>query len=186
MGFPFSDHIALLEQFLKGRPAIVGGLERQLFSARGKAHAASGDRESIGDILDACFFESPTISRHLSGLKGQLDGAHLADGFEPARQDGYSRALDPVELVLRACHHWDSTRWPGTNGRLAYAQSLYAAFMLRQLEHLSVRIWDEDQDEKRGRVHFSLIQMSQPKNAPDPFLSRRRSACTTCSACSTC
>ncbi len=144
MGFPFSDHIALLEQFLKGRPAIVGGLERQVFSARGKAHAASGDRESVGDILDACFFESPTISRHLSGLKGQLDAAHLADGFEPARQDGYSRALDPVELVLRACHHWDGTRWPGTNGRLAYAQTLYAVVMLRQLEHLSVRIWDED------------------------------------------
>jgi len=146
MGFPFSDHIALLEQFLKGRTAIVGGLERQLFSARGKAHAGSGDRESIADILDACFFESPTISRHLSGLKGQLDAAHLTDGFEPARQDGYSRALDPVELALRACRYWDSTRWPGTNGRLAFAQSLYAVFILRQLEHLSVRIWDEGPD----------------------------------------
>ncbi len=162
MGFPFSGHIALLEQFLKDRPAIVGGLERQLFSARGKAHAASGDRESIGDILDACFFESPTISRQLSGLKGQLEAAHLADGFEPARQDGYSRALDPVELVLRACHHWDGTRWPGTNGRLAFAQILYAVVMLRQLEHLSVRIWDENQDEKGvGCI------------APDPFSAER-------------
>ena len=141
-GVPFSDHVALLEQFLAGRQAIVDGLERQLFSARGKANAQNGDRESIADIFNACFFESPAISRHLSRLKGQLDAAHLADGFEPARQDGYSRALDPVELVLRACHHWDSTRWPGRNGRLVYAQSLYAVLMLQQLEHLSLRVWD--------------------------------------------
>ena len=129
---------------MPGRQAIVDALERQLFGARGKANAQNGDRESIADSFDACFFESPAISRHLSRLNGQLDAAHLADGFEPARQDGYSRGLDPVELVLRACHHWDTSRWPGTNGRLVYAQSLYAVFMLRQLEHLSLRIWDED------------------------------------------
>ena len=142
MRFAFSDHVALLEQFLAGRQAIVDALERQLFSARGKANAQNGDRESIADIFDGCFFESPTISRHLSRLQGQLTAAHLADGFEPARQDGYSRGLDPVELVLRACHHWDSNRWPGRNGRLVYAQSLYAVFMLHQLEQLSLRIWD--------------------------------------------
>ena len=163
MGFPFSDHIALLEQFLKGRTAIVGGLERQLFSARGKAHAGSGDRESVADILDACFFESPTISRHLSGLKGQLHAAHLTDGFEPARQDGYSRALDPVELALRACHYWDSTRWPGTNGRLAFAQSLYAVFILRQLEHLSVRIWDDQAEERLRDVQRLLDRLNAEK-----------------------
>ena len=152
MGFPFSDHIALLEQFLAGRQAIVGGLERQLFSARGKAHAQNGDRESIADIFNGCFFESPTFPTSFR-LNGQLDAAHLADGFEPARQDGYSRELDPVELVLRACHHWDGTRWPGTNGRLAYAQSLYAVFILRQLEHLSLRIWDEGPDRPSSIVH---------------------------------
>ena len=57
-----------------------------------------------------------------------------------------------MELVLRACHHWDSTRWPGTNGRLVYAQSLYAVFMLRQLEHLSLRIWDEGNDQAAERL----------------------------------
>ena len=144
MGFPFSGHVALLDELLKGRQAIVDSLERRLFGAKGKANAERRDRESIADTIDDCFFESPTISRHLAGLKGQLDAAHHADGFEPARQDGYARALDPVELVLRACHLWDSNRWPGTHGRLAYAQSLYAVFLLRQLEHLSVRIWDGD------------------------------------------
>jgi len=152
MGFPFSGHIALLEQFLAGRQAIVVELERQLFNARGKAAAQNGDRESIADTFHSCFFESPTISQHLSRLNGALNEAHLADGFEPARQDGYSRELDPVELVLRACHHWDSTRWPGTNGRLVYAQSLYAVFMLRQLERMSLRIWDEGNDQAAERL----------------------------------
>ena len=153
MAFPFSDYIALLEQFLAGRQAIVEALERQLFGARGKANAQNGDRESIADTFNGCFFESPAISRHLSRLNGQLDAAHLADGFEPARQDGYSRELDPVELVLRACHHWDGDRWPGRNGRLVYAQSLYAVFILRQLEHLSLRIWDEGPDRPSSIVH---------------------------------
>jgi hypothetical protein len=152
MGFPFYDHIGLLEQWLDSRPGIVGELERRLFSARGKADAQSGDRESIADIFTACFFESPTLPRYLSRLNGQLDAAHLADGFEPVRQDRYSRELDPVELVLRACHYWDGTRWPVTKGRLAYAQSLYGVFVLRQLERLSLRIWDEGNDEAAGRL----------------------------------
>jgi hypothetical protein len=152
MGFPFSDHIALLQQFLSACEAIVDGLERQLFGAQGKAHAQNGDRESIADIFHGCFFELPAISRDLARLNGQLDAAHLADGFEPARQDGYSRGLDPVELVLRACHHWETTRWPGTKRRLVYAQSLYAVFILRQLEHLSLRIWDEGRDQAAERL----------------------------------
>ena len=146
MRFAFSDHVSLLEQFLAGREAIVDALERQLFSARGKANAQNGDRESIADTFNRCFFESPAISRDLSRLQGQLNAAHLADGFEPAQQDGYSRGLDLVELVLRACLHWDSNRWPGRNGRLVYAQSLYAVFMLQQLEQLSLRLWDEGPD----------------------------------------
>ena len=152
-------------------------LERQLFSARGKANAQNGDRESIADIFNACFFESPAISRHLSRLNGQLDAAHLADGFEPARQDGYSRELDPVELVLRACHHWDGSRWPGRNGRLVYAQSLYAVFILHQLEQLSLRIWDEGRSSIVDRPS-SIVERPRP--------AMRRNACSTFNAFSTC
>ena len=169
MEFPFSDHISLLEQFLDGRQEIVQALERRLFGAKGKAMAQRGDRESIADIFGTCFFESPTISQHLSRMNGQLDAAHLADGFEPSRLDGYSRGLDLVELVLRACHHWDSTRWPGTNGRLVYAHSLYAVFMLRRLEHMSLRIWDPSTALEQARA-----------------TTRRRSACSTFNAFSTC
>ena len=149
MRFPFSDHIALLEQVLSSRQAIADGLERQLFNARGKAAALNGDRESIAESIHASFFESPTISKQPPHLNGALAAARLADGFEPARQDGYVRELDPSELVLRACHYWDSVRWPGRNGRLVFVQSLYAIFVLRQLEQLSLRIWDNG-DEHAG------------------------------------
>jgi hypothetical protein len=132
MLFPFSGHIGLLEQFLASRQAIAGELEQRLFSARGKAIAQEGDRESIGGVFHACFFESPTISRHFSGLNGQLDAAHLADGFEPARQDGYSRELDATELVLRACHYWNGTRWPGTHGPHLCRRATHRARVLGQ------------------------------------------------------
>jgi hypothetical protein len=152
MGFPFADHVTLLEQLLSSRQGIADSLERQLFSARGKAAAQDGDRESIAEIFHGCFFESPAISEHLSRLKGQLHAAHLADGFEPARHDGYVRDFDPSELVLRACHYWDSGRWPGRSGRLVFAQSLYAVFVLHQLEQLSLRIWDEGHEQAPERL----------------------------------
>src|SRR5687767_7888366 len=141
MGFPFAYHVALLERLLAGRHDIIDRLERQLFGARGKAYARSGDRESIADIVDACFFGTSTHARELSHLNAQLIAAHLADGYEPLH-DGYSRDLDPVELVLRACHYWDHDRWPGRGGRLLYAQALYTAFIVRKLEQLSLRVWD--------------------------------------------
>jgi hypothetical protein len=142
MRFAFSGHIALLELFLNGRQAIVDSLERQLFGARGKAAALNGDRESIAGSLQDCFFESPASPQDLGRSDRHLDAARLADGFEPARRDRYSRELDLSELVLRACHYWNSARWPGRNGRRVFAESLYAVFMVHQLEQLSLRLWD--------------------------------------------
>ena len=72
-----------------------------------------------------------------------MAAAHLAEGFDPVPADNYSREIDPVGLVRYAQHVWDRDRWPGRNGRIAYAQSVYAVFILRQLAHLSLRIWDE-------------------------------------------
>lgn len=152
MGFSFSAHTGLLEAFLARRHEIVDDIERRLLSGRGNAIGQNTDRGLLNDALNRCFFESPAVSRDSSRLKGQLAAAHIADGFEPVREDGYSRELDPVELTLRARHKWDGDRWPGRNGRVAYAQSLYAVFMLRQLEHLSLRIWDEGSDTAAERL----------------------------------
>ena len=173
MGDPFSNHIALLREFLSGRDAIVDNLERRLFSSQGKAIARNGDRESVADIFDSCFFESPSLPQELARLNGQLMAGHLADGFEPARQDGYSRQLDPVELFLRACDYWNKNRWPGRNGRIVYAHSLYAAFVLRQLELLSLRIWDDGNDAATERLEqlqrlLDLLNSAErsPQSAP--------------------
>jgi hypothetical protein len=152
MGVAFSAHTGLLEQFLARRQEIVDEIERRLLSPRGKAFGDTTERGLFDDILNRCFFESPAVSLQASHLKGQLAAAHIADGFEPVRTDGYSRELDPVELVLRGRYKWDGDRWPGRNGRIAYAQSLYAVFMLRQLEHLGLRIWDDGNDTAPQRL----------------------------------
>jgi hypothetical protein len=143
MGFSFSDHVALLEQFLAGRQRIVDDIDRRLLNVRGKAITQETDRGCFDEIFISCFFESPAALPQASRFKGQLAAAHLAEGFDPGPADGYSREVDPVSLVLHAHRLWDRDRWPGRTGRLAYAQSLYAVFILRQLAYLSLRIWDE-------------------------------------------
>jgi hypothetical protein len=135
MSFPFVDHVGVLEYFLAGRREIVDNIDRRLLNLKEKAVRQHTGRGSWTDILNSCF--------KASRLSGELETARLADGFEPVAADGYVRDLDPVDLILRAHHHWDHTRWPGRNARLIYAQSLYSVFMLLQLEHLSLRIWDE-------------------------------------------
>jgi hypothetical protein len=152
LGFSFSAHTQLLQQFLARRQEIVDDIEREVLGARGKATRDNTDRGMLDGILTGCFFRSPALSPQAFRLKGQLAAAHMADGFEPARTDGYARDLDPVELVLRARHKWDSDRWPGKNGRIAYAQSLYAVVMLRHLQHLSLRIWDDGKDTAAQRL----------------------------------
>ena len=85
-------------------------------------------------------------------VNGQLAAAHVADGFEPVQLDGYSGEFDPLQLILQAYLHWERTRWPGRSGRLSYAQTIYVAFVIRQIERLSLRIWDERDDRAPARL----------------------------------
>src|ERR1700737_3000068 len=82
MGFSFSDHIAVLEQFLAGRRDIVDDIERRLLNVRGKAAGQLSDRRSLDDMINGCFFESPAVSRDAPRLKGQLAAAHLIEGLK--------------------------------------------------------------------------------------------------------
>ena len=152
MGFSFHDHVNLLEHFLAGRRAIVDDIDRRLLNLKDKPIRHQTDHESWAEILNACFFELPTLPRNASRLLGQLATARLVDGFEPVASDGYARELDPVDLIVRAHHHWDHSRWPGRSGRITYARSIYTTFMLRQLEHLSMRIWDDGTGAAAGRL----------------------------------
>ena len=141
----FPEHLALVDSFLRHRLGIAERIENALLNVRDKDTARRRDRPFFERTFSACFFNLPGLSPELSRLQGHLAARHLADGFEPvASETRYVNELDPLELILRAYEHWDRHRWPGRSGRLAYAQTLYAVFMLRLLEGLSLRIWDED------------------------------------------
>src|SRR5262245_24712861 len=145
----FDDHLALLQQFLTRRQQIVHSVEATLLNVQGKAISRNRDRQYFEQQLHACFFGAPGLPRQLSRLRGQLGAAHLADGFEPLPIDRFASELDPLELILRAYGYWELHRWPGKAGRLTYAQTLYTAYMIRYLESLSLRIWD-DGDARAG------------------------------------
>ena len=152
MDFSFSDHVALLNGFLDHRERIVEDIETRLLNVRGKDTSRNRNREFFEQAFHACFFTSPGLPRDFSRLKGQLAAAHAADGFEPVLLDRHSHDIDPVELIVRAYHHWENHRWPGRNGRVAYAGSLYSVFVLLQLQHLSLRIWSDSNARAADRL----------------------------------
>jgi hypothetical protein len=141
----FGEHVALLREFLDRRQAIVEEIERRLLNVQGK-EMPRASRGELEQALESCFFGVPGLSPGLSRLKGQLAASHLSDGFEPIALEGSSHDFDPVELIVRAHQHWERHRWPGRNVRLPYAGRLYSVCILRQLELLSLRIWDEGND----------------------------------------
>jgi hypothetical protein len=83
------------------------------------------------------------VTKSQSQLRGQLEQAHWAGGFQPRRISGiHNGPADPAELMMRAFYMWGQTRWPGRNGRVRYAQTLFNLYVVRNLELLSMRIWD--------------------------------------------
>ncbi len=91
-------------------------------------------------------------------LRGQLEEAHWAGGFRP-REVYYlhNDLVHPAEMMIRGFHFWQQTRWPGRNGRMHYAHTLFNLYVIRCLEFLSMRLWDEDpsgfaQEKASGRL----------------------------------
>ncbi len=117
MNFSFSDHVALLDQFLTSRSNIVERIEESLLNVRGKDTARRRDRSYFDRTLNDCFFALAGLNPDLSRLKGQLAATHLADGFEPIQLEGFSNEFDPLDLIIRAYEYWEAHRWPGKSGR---------------------------------------------------------------------
>ena len=151
MPHAFTDHVALLGAYLDRRAVIVEAIERQMLNVQDKETSRSRDRGRLERLL-AGFFDAAIGLPHLSGAHGTLAAAHVDDGFQPVSRGTYSHRLDPVDLVVRAYDHWETTRWPGRNGRIAFAHVVYAAFMIGLLEHLSLRIWDSGIDDAEGNL----------------------------------
>jgi hypothetical protein len=55
-------------------------------------------------------------------------------------------------MMIRGFHFWQQTRWPGRNGRMHYAHTLFNLYVIRCLEFLSMRLWDEDPSRAGGRL----------------------------------
>ncbi|MEP6916556.1 MAG: hypothetical protein ABJC89_12960 [Acidobacteriota bacterium] len=141
----FGEHVTLLHGFLDRWRPIVERIDSRLLNAR----RTDGD---VAPMLEACFFGQAELPAGLSLLKGQLAASRFADGFEPIAFERSSRELDPAQLTVRARRHWERHRWPGRNGRLQYAARLYSVFLLRQLEHLCLRIWDQEHERATDRL----------------------------------
>jgi hypothetical protein len=165
MTVSFAEHLALFDQFLSRRQEIVERIEQHLLNVQGKDTSRRRDRAHFDNLLSFCFFALPGLSPTQARLKGQLAARHLAEGFDPVPLDKYSHELDPLELIPRAYHHWERHRWPGRSGRLTYAQTIYTVFMLRQLEALSLRIWDDGTSRAAERIQ-ELQRLLDRLNAP--------------------
>ena len=166
----FADHVALLTAFVACRQEIIEQIESRLLNVRARDASLAGTREAFAHAFTSCFFDSSAVPRALVQLRGQLAARHASVGFEPVVRDAVGHELDPLELVLRAYQHWDDSRWPGKNGRLAYARSLYAVYVLRQLEHLSLRIWDDGHERAPGYLREVQRLLDSLNQAVSPFV----------------
>jgi hypothetical protein len=141
---PFQAHVELVRLFLAYREDIVESIEAVL-NAQRKPIRYLQDRSLLSRHFEDCFFARTAVTASQTRLRGQLEEAHWAGGFRP-RQVHYlhNDLIHPAEMMIRALHFWQQTRWPGRNGRIHYAHTLFNLYIIRCLEFLSMRLWDED------------------------------------------
>jgi hypothetical protein len=149
---PFQAHVELLRLFLTHREDIVESIEAVL-NAQRKPIRYLQDRSLLSHHFEDCFFARTAVTASQTGLRGQLEEAHWAGGFRP-RQVHYlhNDLIHPAEMMIRGFHFWQQTRWPGRNGRMHYAHTLFNLYVIRCLEFLSMRLWDEDPRSAAGRL----------------------------------
>jgi hypothetical protein len=151
----FHAHIEVLQFFLAYRDGIVDRIHGVL-NAQRRPLEYLRDGPLLSRHFEDCFFTFPGITNRQSRLQGQLEEAHWASGFKPRTLPGlYNGLVDPAEMMMRGFHLWRETRWPGRNGRVRYGHTLFNLYVLRCLELLSLRLWD---DESTGATGLSHIQ----------------------------
>jgi hypothetical protein len=144
---PFRPHIDLLQFFLARRDEIVERIQG-LLNAQRKPIEYLRDGSLLSRHFEDCVFTGVTESQWR--LRGQLEAAHRAGGFAPRDLPGLHNGLvDPAEMMIRAFHLWGQTRWPGRNGRVRYAHTLFNLYVIRCLALLSMRVWDDARADAR-------------------------------------
>ena len=167
----FQAHIELLHFFLDHRDEIVERIQGVL-NAQRKPIEYLQDGSLLARHFEDCFFTLTGVSNSQLRLRWQLDDAHVASGFMPREIAGLHNGLvDPAELMVRAFHLWQQTRWPGRNGRIRYAHTLFNVHVIRCLELLSMRLWDDGStsaSERLSQVQRVLDGCSSWRRAPRP------------------
>ena len=149
---PFAAHIEMLQSFLGGRQEVVERIQAVLNAQRQPLDYLR-DGPLLSRLFEDCFVALPGVTLSQSRLQGQLEEAHSASGFKPRRIPGlYNGLIDPAEMMMRAFHLWRETRWPGRNGRVRYAHTLFNLYVLRRLELLSLRLWDNGASSASDRL----------------------------------
>jgi hypothetical protein len=149
---PFQANVELLRLFLTHREDIVESIEAVL-NAQRKPIRYLQDQSLLSRHFEDCFFARTAATASQKRLIGQLEEAHWAGGFRPRQvQDLHNDLIHPAEMMIRGFYCWQQTRWPGRNGRMHYAHTLFNLYVLRCLQFLSMRIWDEDPSGAGGRL----------------------------------
>ncbi len=149
----FADCTATLRLFLTSRAEIVERIEA-LVSAQRKAARESPD-------FERCFGQYP--------LKHRLEEAHWAAGFRPRRVEHvYNDLIDPAEIMARGVHCWRQTWWPGRGGRVHFSHTLFNLYVLRWLQFLSMRVFDDGAEERLAEIQGLLDELwrSSPGDQP--------------------
>jgi hypothetical protein len=171
----FDAHVELLQVFLARRDDIVESIQGVL-SAQRKPIEYLQDGPLLSRHFEDCFFTVAGVTPSQSRLRGQLDDAHWSRGFKPREIPGLHNGLaDPAEMMMRAFHLWRQTRWPGRNGRVRYAHTLFNVYVLRSLTLLSMRLWDAGSSspgDRLARVQDVLDQLWATTPADQPKLVR--------------
>jgi hypothetical protein len=172
---PFPAHVDLLHLFLAHRNEIVDRIQGLLNAQRSPIREQQ-DSRLLSRHFEDCFFTLRAVTSDQFRLKGQLERAHWASGFRPRETAGlHNDLVHPAEMTVRAFHLWRQTHWPGHNGRLRYAHTLFNLYVIRQLALLIMRLWDSAQDRAEDRLSQvqSLLDQLWRTTPPDhPVLVR--------------
>ncbi|HEV8414766.1 MAG TPA: hypothetical protein VGQ49_14315 [Bryobacteraceae bacterium] len=174
---PFQANIELLRLFLTRREDIVESIEAVL-NAQRKPIGYLQDQSLLSSLFEDCFFAGAAATdskkRVQSHLRGQLEEAHWAGGFRPRQvRDLHNDLIHPAEMMIRAFYCWQQTRWPGRNGRVHYAHTLFNLYVLRWLQFLGMRIWDQSSAGQRlAEIQGVLDELWRGSPAGQPVIVR--------------
>jgi hypothetical protein len=147
-----------------------------LLNAQRKPIEYLRDGSLLSRRFEDCFFTLTGVTHSQLRLRGQLEEAHWANGFRPRELPGLHNGLvDPAEMMIRGFHLWQQTRWPGRNGRVRYAHTLFNLYVIRCLELLSMRLWDSGSSsagDRLSQVQGVLDQLWTTTPADQPVLVR--------------